>query len=129
MTYTKERMLFGRTQYNPISQFIGEIPTKLIVDTTVEKIKSTSDFVIPGVKPKRSASEIIHEKTVFDMKPKAAAERFEIGDIVVHPRFGNGTVLSVKPMSSDTLYEIAFDNCGTKKLMATYAKLKRADSN
>lgn len=129
MTYTKERMLFGRTQYNPVSQFIGEIPTKLTIDTTVEKVKSTSDFVIPGVKPKRSASEIIHEKTVFDMKPQKTVERFEIGDAVIHPRFGSGTVLSVKPMSSDTLYEIAFDNFGTKKMMATYAKLKRADSN
>jgi len=27
-------------------------------------------------------------------------------------------------MGSDTLLEIAFDNVGTKKLMATFAKLK-----
>lgn len=129
LTYTKERMLFGRTQYNPISQFIGEIPTKLIVDTTVKKVKTNSNFQIPGVKPKRTASEVIHEKTVFDMKPKKAIERFEIGDVVVHPTFGSGTVLSVRPVSTDTLYEIAFDSFGTKKLMATYAKLKKADSN
>lgn len=129
LTYTKERMLFGRTQYNPVSQFIGEIPNKLIVDTTVEKVKLNSNFQIPGVKPKRPASEVIHEKTVFDIKPRNEIERFEIGDVVIHPTFGNGTVLSVRPMSSDTLYEIAFDSFGTKKLMATYAKLKKADTN
>jgi hypothetical protein len=28
-------------------------------------------------------------------------------------------------MGTDVLYEIVFDNVGTKKLMATYAKLKR----
>ena len=39
--------------------------------------------------------------------------------------FGEGTVLSAKPMGSDMLYEIAFDSAGTKKLMATYAKLKK----
>jgi len=28
-------------------------------------------------------------------------------------------------MGADLLYEIAFDSVGTKKLMATYAKLKK----
>ena len=40
--------------------------------------------------------------------------------------FGVGTVLSVKEMGADILYEIAFEKSGTKRLMATYAKLKRA---
>ena len=39
--------------------------------------------------------------------------------------FRSGTVLSVKEMGADVLYEIAFDTVGTKKLMATYAKLKK----
>ena len=32
---------------------------------------------------------------------------------------------TVKKIGADTMYEIAFDDCGTKKLMATYARLKR----
>ena len=39
--------------------------------------------------------------------------------------FGEGEILSVKSMGADTLYEIMFDTVGTKKLMATYAKLKK----
>ena len=39
--------------------------------------------------------------------------------------FGEGEILSVKPMGADTLYEIAFDTAGTKKLMATYARLTK----
>ena len=42
-----------------------------------------------------------------------------------HASFGVGVVLSVRPMGGDTLYEIAFDKAGTKKLMATYARLTR----
>ena len=34
--------------------------------------------------------------------------------------FGEGTVLNVSPMGADHMYEIAFDNVGTKKLMANY---------
>ena len=66
-------------------------------------------------------------------KPSAASsasasstkEIFKAGDRVKHFVFGSGEIISVKPMGTDTLYEIIFDRAGTKKLMATYAKLKR----
>jgi len=43
----------------------------------------------------------------------------------MHALFGAGEILAVQKMGSDYLYEIAFDTKGTKKLMATYAKLKK----
>ena len=52
---------------------------------------------------------------------------FEEGARVKHVLFGLGTVLSVKEMGADVLYEIAFDSVGTKRMMATYAKLQKAD--
>ena len=57
--------------------------------------------------------------------PTASVERFEAGDRVKHMLFGEGTILTVTKMGADLLYEIAFDTKGTKKLMATYAKLKK----
>jgi len=33
--------------------------------------------------------------------------------------------MSKRPMGSDVLYEVAFDRVGTKKLMGTYARLKK----
>ena len=51
---------------------------------------------------------------------------FEPGERVKHPAFGVGEVISAKQMGSDILYEVVFDNVGTKKLMATYAKLTKA---
>ena len=53
-------------------------------------------------------------------------ERFECGDRVHHMVFGDGTILSAKEMGADIIYEIAFENVGTKKLMATFAKLTKA---
>ena len=40
------------------------------------------------------------------------------GDMVHHTAFGRGMVLSVLKMGGDALLEIAFDEIGTKKLMA-----------
>ena len=47
------------------------------------------------------------------------------GDRVRHPMFGEGLILSANKMGADTLYEVAFDTVGTKKLMATFAKLTK----
>ena len=54
-----------------------------------------------------------------------ARETLSAGDRVLHPTFGEGDILSAKPMGADVLYEVAFDRVGTKKLMGTYAKLKK----
>jgi DNA helicase-2/ATP-dependent DNA helicase PcrA len=43
--------------------------------------------------------------------------------MVQHKAFGKGMVLSVLPMGNDALLEIAFDNVGTKKLMAKSASV------
>ena len=43
------------------------------------------------------------------------------GDMIMHAAFGKGMVLSVLKMGGDALLEIAFDDIGTKKLMAKTA--------
>ena len=45
------------------------------------------------------------------------------GDMVMHAAFGRGMVLSVMKMGGDALLEIAFDDIGTKKLMAKTASV------
>ncbi len=57
--------------------------------------------------------------------PKGSTAMFEAGDTVRHITFGEGQILSVRPMGGDVMYEIAFEKVGTKKLMQTYAKLTK----
>ena len=52
---------------------------------------------------------------------KASIIELQKGDMVQHAAFGRGLVLSVMKMSGDALLEIAFDQIGTKKLMAKSA--------
>ncbi len=58
-------------------------------------------------------------------KPSGTGETFKVNDRVKHLKFGEGSILSVTPVGADTIYEIMFDDAGIKKLMATYAKLKK----
>ena len=44
-----------------------------------------------------------------------------------HKTFGEGLVVEAVSMGNDTLLTIAFDKVGTKKLMANFARLTKAD--
>ncbi|MBQ9760277.1 MAG: UvrD-helicase domain-containing protein [Clostridia bacterium] len=71
------------------------------------------------------ANDITVGKPLTTPKKDTAKTAFRPGDRVKHMTFGTGEILSAKPMGADILYEIIFDRVGTKKLMATYAKLTK----
>ncbi len=54
-------------------------------------------------------------------RPAAAVPEYVPGNMVQHKSFGKGMVLTAVRMGGDTLLEIMFDSCGTKKLMASSA--------
>ena len=119
LTYAAQRMLFGRTDHNRVSRFIKELPQGQI--TKKEEVMTASDL---GFEAPRSIS------LQQQMKARTGAAEQDVpvlaaGDRVGHKIFGEGTVLSVKPMANDMLVEIAFDDRGTKKVMAKYAKLRK----
>ena len=120
----RERMMFGKTRYNPPSPFLGEIPAQYINDESEAKREPVAIYR-SNYKPKLS-SELTTPVTKTTPIKKPVLEVFNEGERVAHATFGAGTILSVKKMGADTLYEVMFDSVGTKKLMATFARLKRA---
>ncbi len=129
ITKANERVLYGRTAHNPPSRFIEEID-----DSYVRKEDLTRDNVFSRSIPSSGAYSSQRTTTQFSQKPASAQAsgnvsyiRFNVGERVSHFQFGGGVVLSVTPMGSDMLYEINFDKVGNKKMMATFAKLKRGE--
>ena len=122
ITHTKERMLYGMTQRNPISRFVREIDPQYL-DMKKERLSSYGGFEAQQKPKPQNISGLFTQAK----KPERKLEEvYQIGDRIKHMTFGEGTVMNVTPMSSDFMYEIAFDNVGTKKLMATYvAKLMK----
>ena len=127
-TYVRERLLYGKTQYNKLSRFAGEIPEQYCRH---EKIERPAQPAVPYAVQQRSQNlakfrEHMSAAPTPAVKRDTSFTRFNAGDEVVHATFGKGNILSVRDMGSDVLYEIVFDKVGTKKMMATYAKLKKA---
>ena len=152
--HTRNRLLYGQTMYNPVSRFVSEIPEALIEKLDEGQANNIrvgqsryseytygqhgaygNNFNAPVQQKRTYYSESATRtqqtpsfgKPIMPSRPAAgtAREVFAPGDRVKHMNFGEGEILSVKSMGADTLYEIMFDTVGTKKLMATYAKLKK----
>ena len=137
ITHAKLRMLYGRTQCNPVSRFVEEIPAELIhEDIPMQRYSYGKRY---DAEPKvyfsiNDTSSSWGNSRSFDFTaynktptPKKGNLSLVEGDRVFHVTFGEGEILSAKPMGADVLYEVAFDKFGTKKLMGTFAKLKKID--
>ncbi len=135
--HTKSRLLYGQTQYNPKSRFVSEIPDEYLdeyieSDTsfyggstyTQRSFNSNQAYNKPYVQRQVPKNDITVGKPLF-AKENTPANTFIPGDRVRHLTFGDGEIISAKKMGADMLYEVMFDKVGTKKLMATYAKLKK----
>jgi DNA helicase-2/ATP-dependent DNA helicase PcrA len=78
---------------------------------------------MPDTKYNYAAAQKVSYKTAYSTPKTASTVTLELnkGDMVQHTAFGKGMVLSVIKMGGDALLEIAFDQIGTKKLMAKTA--------
>ncbi len=125
MVKSKQRMLYGSTKTNRPSTFINEIPIEYLnmTDSSVV-VRNSSELAKKAVsKPTLMASA--KEFGAIPQQAPSGRVDFKAGDSVNHSVFGNGMVISARPMGNDVLLEIAFDTVGTKKLMAKFARLTK----
>ncbi len=122
---SESRMLFGHTTRNRPSRFLNELPEQ-IVEKKRREIVRNPDVKMPEPKAVRRA-DIAKSKVITSGVTKREKISYTVGMKVKHPVFGMGVILSVKPMASDNLLEIAFDTVGTKKMMSSFTKLTTID--
>ena len=141
VTNASTRMMFGSTNRNMPSRFLKEIPDEYCKISAATPTFSQSYSFGGGSSFLNSdgfGSRVVYSRAAYNKtastkpfggysaaKPvEKSVLQYAVGQRVEHKTFGEGMILTVSPMGSDTLLEIAFDNAGTKKLMAAYAKLK-----
>lgn len=116
------RTLYGKTNYNRPSRFLSELPAELVE----EKQKEIPEYVPrQNTQREKRMADYSSSKVISATGPKKTVGNvnYTAGMRVRHKSFGDGLIISAKPMASDMLLEIAFDTVGTKKLMANYANL------
>jgi len=128
ISHVNSRLLYGKTSYNPESRFLREIPDELVKrDEPFSQMRKLNSLPFDSGydKPRYEKITINRNTSARPAAPMGKKETFNEGDVVEHATFGRGEILSAKIVGADTLYEIAFDKVGTKKLMASFAKLKK----
>lgn len=142
VSHAWSRMLWGNTSSNIPSRFLGEIPSELVRDVAGA---SGSSFGSRSFASRRSADEEggTVGRSVFgrgassgfgaDGRPTkppqgSGAELLglEVGDVVVHEKWGEGRVTETAGEGSDAEAVVIFSTVGRKKLLLCMAPIKRA---
>ena len=120
LCHARQRMLYGHTSANRPSRFIGEMPADCPVKREYAPELSETYGSFANYAPRQTYQPPMRPAVQRTEAPKSR-QSFRQGDMVYHDAFGQGMILSVMPTGSDALLEIAFDQHGTKRLMANYA--------
>lgn len=150
ITNARSRMLFGNTSFTRPSRFLSEIPEEL---TDFERNTPNQTFyggyagasrggsAYGGTRSFGSTGGVAAKSNAPRTKARGFSNGgfssskntstnsvvldFKVGDSIEHKTFGKGLIVSTKAVGGDMLLEIAFDSCGTKKVMAKVAGLKK----
>jgi len=125
VTHAKMRTLFGRTNMNPISRFINEIPQDLIdgvEETKTEMFGRQPIFTEEAIKkpqPKRRTRRTTNNTG-------AETKGWAPGDKAIHKKWGKGTVVKVEGEGEGMELDIAFPApTGIKRVLARFAPITK----
>ncbi|HLR41468.1 MAG TPA: DNA helicase PcrA, partial [Virgibacillus sp.] len=122
LTHAKMRTLYGRTNMNPVSRFIHEIPEDLIDGMEQSKAKMFGSFSRPKAKPSPSPSPLKRKAQKMQTTTGAESETWGPGDKAAHKKWGVGTVVKVQGEGEAMELDIAFPApTGIKRVLAKFA--------
>ena len=155
ITAARARRVRGDMQFNRVSRFVKEIPSHLIGGTIYEPKASQAPAEDNAYQKARkafrtsvtsySAYDQSYQKTSFGASKAIAptytpvsnqrsfasantqgtALNYAVGDRVRHIKFGDGEVMAIVEGGRDYEVTVDFDKVGTKKMFASFAKLKK----
>ncbi|NCP66547.1 MAG: DNA helicase II [Paraglaciecola sp.] len=108
ITYAESRRVYGQDKYHTPSRFIKEIPSQYLQEV---RLRTTV------TRPVQSRFSPATGHTAFD------ATGFQLGQRVLHAKFGEGTVLNYEGSGEHARVQVNFDQLGSKWLVLSFAKL------
>ena len=110
LTHAQTRRRFGGTpSYNRPSQFIKEIPNKLLINEENTIINK------PEINYTYKDKSQNHNNNI--------PSKFKVGGKVYHKLFGTGTILNIQGIGDEAKFTIKFSGNQIKKLIKKYANL------
>ncbi|MCY8386685.1 DNA helicase PcrA [Bacillus inaquosorum] len=121
LTNAKMRTLFGRTNMNPESRFIAEIP-----DDLLENLNENKETRAPSARKMQPRRGPVSRPVSYASKTGGDTLNWAVGDKAGHKKWGTGTVVSVKGEGEGTELDVAFPSpVGVKRLLAAFAPIEK----
>lgn len=124
LTSSEVRRAYGKPVYYKTSRFIDEIKSNV-----KELQNSTFSSFNSRTYERASNEDYMREKTrqsVLDTKLKKhenSDEKYQVGDKIMHSKWGEGMVVQIKENEDGNELVVAFDKKGLKKLNQDYAPI------
>ena len=148
LTNANSRLLFGRTNYNRPTRFINEISSDLLDYQGLARPANTSfkaSYSSGGIAfgQGMSLAQVLQERKrnaapssiqssglpfgqfAAENKKDSTDTSWSIGDIALHKKWGEGTVLEVSGSGDTQELKINFPEVGLKKLLASVAPIEK----
>lgn len=124
LTHAKMRTLYGRTNMNPISRFVNEIPDDLIEGMEEAKTAMFGRKPVFGRQPENNTRP--QRRTSRVISSGAENEAWAPGDKANHKKWGKGTVVKVEGTGEAMELDIAFPApTGIKRVLARFAPITK----
>ncbi|MGN5882504.1 DNA helicase PcrA [Staphylococcus simulans] len=120
LTHAVSRTLFGKTQSNPQSRFLREIPEDLLNKGTKQegRYQGQSSSKQPAKRgPSRRTTK----------RAEVASGTWKVGDKVMHKAWGEGMVSNVNEKNGTVELDIIFKSEGPKRLLANFAPIEKKE--
>jgi len=129
------RTLYGGTQYNPPSRFLGEVPEQLIEESSSSRTRQTrrggggrsNDWESTSWSP--SGRDRVVERALRPSPPTPSGSHelgFKVGDDVRHNVWGEGVILMMEGVGDKAEAVVNFGTVGEKRLLLSWAPLEKA---
>jgi DNA helicase-2/ATP-dependent DNA helicase PcrA len=122
IAFAKYRQIRGQTLRTIPSQFLFELGLSFSESANVTPADT---FVIPAQAGIQFSNDSDEGHVVKNSQFSIPNSQFRAGDIVVHKKFGIGTVKDFADMGDNSVVTVAFNTGQTKTLMTKFAKLMK----
>lgn len=136
LSYTNTRYRYGKMTMNEPSRFLTEVPSESVESTTYSRRSEKSEYdplerqraKVSGITPVRKRGTVKFSKPKVDpstFKPNPPGE-IEVGQNVMHLKFGEGRVTKLDGGADNRIATIHFSNLAQpeKRIMLRFAKLQ-----
>ncbi len=119
LTRAQRRWMFGQTESYQESQFLTDIKHLLTVEIAESYVQSGAMYTGPVTRDTTRHRSIQKQLE----KPVETPINMVVDARVLHPTWGEGTIIVLSGTSEDPEIEVLFDNAGRKKLLLRFAKI------